>query len=105
MGAADELLRYSGMLPFVLEVICTEFSNKRAAFILRLTISFRSVDRILVEKPQGHFAHRRHRRKWEVNVRMVLREIFFESVDSTDLTLDMDKWRKLVITLTEIGGS
>jgi hypothetical protein len=63
---------------FILEVRIIEFSKKPAAFIGRVTILFRY---ILVEKPQGHFTHRRHRRKWEFNVRMVLREKDFESVD------------------------
>jgi len=38
MGAADELLRYSGILAFILEIRITEISKKRVAFIFRLTI-------------------------------------------------------------------
>jgi hypothetical protein len=46
----------------------------------------------LVRKPKGKGPLRRPRRKTEDNIRMDLRDIWWENVDWTLLTQDEDQW-------------
>jgi hypothetical protein len=55
--------------------------------------------RILVRKPEGIRPLGRHRRRWEVNIKMVLREIGWGGMDWIDLAQDRDQWRALVNTV------
>jgi hypothetical protein len=52
----------------------------------------RNAYRILVRKPEG----KRHRRRWEDNIKMDLREIGWGGMDWIDLAQDRDQWRALV---------
>ena len=54
------------------------------------------VYRVLVEKPEGKRPHRRHRLRWEDNIKVDLQEVGCGSVDWFELTQDRDRWRALV---------
>jgi hypothetical protein len=56
----------------------------------------RNLYKILVGKPRGKKPFRRHRHRWEVNIRMDLREIWWEGVDWIHLIHDRDQWQALV---------
>jgi hypothetical protein len=45
-----------------------------------------------VEKPGEMRRLRRHRRRWEDNIKMDLREIEWSGVDWIDLAQDRDQW-------------
>jgi hypothetical protein len=52
--------------------------------------------RILVGKPEGKRPLGRPRRRWADNIKMDLREIGWDGMDSIDLAEDRDQWRALV---------
>jgi hypothetical protein len=54
--------------------------------------------RILVGRPEGNRPLGRHRRSWEDNIKMDLREIGWGGVDWIDLAQDRNQWRALVNT-------
>jgi hypothetical protein len=54
---------------------------------------------ILVGKPEWRSPLGRHRRRWEDNVKMDLREIGFGYVDWINLAQDRDRWRAVVNTV------
>ena len=56
----------------------------------------RGVYRVLVGKPEGRRPLGRHRRRWEDNIRMDLREVGCGCVDWMELAEDRDRWRALV---------
>jgi hypothetical protein len=60
---------------------------------------------ILVGKPEGKTSLGRHRRRWEDNIRMNLREIVWEVVDWIDLAEVRDQWRDVVNTEMNIRVS
>jgi hypothetical protein len=62
----------------------------------------RNAYRILVEKPEGKRPLGRPRRRWEVNIRMDLREIGWGGMDWIDLVQDRNQWRALVNTVMNI---
>jgi hypothetical protein len=62
----------------------------------------RNVYRALMGKPEGKRPLGRPRRRWEVGIRMDLREIGWESVDWIQLAQDMDRWRALVSTVMNL---
>jgi hypothetical protein len=45
---------------------------------------------------------RRPRRKWVNNIKMVLREIGWDGMNSIDLAQDRDQWRTLVNTVMNL---
>jgi hypothetical protein len=51
---------------------------------------------IVVGRPEGRRPLGRHRRRWEDNIKMDLREIGFGDVDLIHLAQDRDRWRALV---------
>jgi hypothetical protein len=51
---------------------------------------------ILVGRPEGRRPLGRHRRRWEDNMKMDLREIGFGDVDWIHWAQDRDSWRALV---------
>jgi hypothetical protein len=57
---------------------------------------------ILVGKPEGRRPLGRHRRGWEDNIKMDLREIGFGDVDWIRLAQDADRWRALVNTVMNL---
>jgi len=57
---------------------------------------WRGVYRVLVGKPEGRRPLGRPRRRWEVNIRMDLREVGCGCVDWMVLAQDRDRWRALV---------
>jgi hypothetical protein len=59
----------------------------------------RSVYRILVGKPEGK---RPLGRRWVVNIKVDLREIGWDVVDSIDLAQDRDQWRAQVNTVMNL---
>jgi hypothetical protein len=56
----------------------------------------RDAYRILVGKPEGKRPLGRPRRRWVDNIKMNLREIGWDGMDSIDLAQDRDQWRALV---------
>jgi hypothetical protein len=56
----------------------------------------RNACNILIGKPEGKRPLRRHRRRWEYNVRMDLREIEWQGVDRIHLAQVRDQWRAVV---------
>jgi hypothetical protein len=60
---------------------------------------------ILVGKPEGKRPLGGSRRRWEDNIRIVLREIGWECVDWIYLTQDRDRWRAVCGHGNESSGS
>jgi len=56
----------------------------------------RGVYRVLMGKPEGKRPLRRHRRRWEDNIKMDLQEVRFEGMNWLDVAQDRDRWRALV---------
>jgi hypothetical protein len=56
----------------------------------------RGVCRLLVVKPGGKRPLGRPRCRWEDNIRMVLQEVGFGSMDWIELAQDRDRWWALV---------
>jgi hypothetical protein len=56
----------------------------------------RNVYRVLVGKPEGKRPLERPRHRWEVGIRMDLREIDWRHVEWIHLAQDRDRWRALV---------
>jgi len=54
--------------------------------------------RWLVEKPEGKRPLGRYSRRWEVNIRMDLREIGWKGVDWIHLAQERDQWCAIVNT-------
>jgi hypothetical protein len=57
---------------------------------------------ILVENPKGKRPVGRPRRRWVDNIKMDLREIEWDGMDSIDLAQDRDQWRALVNTVMNL---
>jgi hypothetical protein len=55
-----------------------------------------------VGKPEGKRPLGRPRRRWEVNIRMDLREIGWGGMDWVDLAQDGVQWRSLVNTVMNL---
>jgi hypothetical protein len=62
----------------------------------------RNAYRILVGKPEVNRPLGRPRRRWEVNIRINLREIGWGGMDWIDLAQDKDQWRALVNTVMNL---
>ena len=56
----------------------------------------RVVHRVLVGKPEGKRPLRRPRRRWEVNIKMNLKEVGCRGMEWIDLAHDGERWRALV---------
>jgi hypothetical protein len=52
--------------------------------------------RALVGKPEGRRPLGRPRRRWEDNIKMILREVGWGNMDWINLAQDRDRWRALV---------
>jgi hypothetical protein len=57
---------------------------------------------ILVGRPEGRRLLGRPRRRWEDNIKVDLREIWFGDVDWINLAYDRDRWRALVNTVMNL---
>jgi hypothetical protein len=62
----------------------------------------RGLYNILVGRPEGRRPLGRHRRRWEDNIKMDLREIGFGDVDWIHLAQDRGRWRALVNTVMNL---
>jgi hypothetical protein len=51
---------------------------------------------VLVGKPEGKRPVGRHRRRWDVNIKVGVQEVGWSCVDSIDLAQDRNRWRALV---------
>jgi hypothetical protein len=58
--------------------------------------------RILVGKPEGKRPLGRHRREWEDNIKMDLRETGWSGMDRIDVAQDRDQLRTLVNTVMNL---
>jgi hypothetical protein len=56
----------------------------------------RNVYKTLIRKPEGDRPFRSPWHRWEVNIKMVLREIEFEHVDWIHGGLSRDRWQAVV---------
>jgi len=56
----------------------------------------RGVYKVLVGKLQGKRPLRRHRRRWEDNIKIDLQEVGCGGMDWIELAQDRDRWRALV---------
>jgi hypothetical protein len=56
----------------------------------------------MVRKPEGKRPHGRPRRRWEDNIIMDLREIWWKAVDWMQLAQDRYQWRALVNTVMNL---
>jgi hypothetical protein len=57
---------------------------------------------VLVGRPEGRRPLGRHRRRWEDDISMYLREIGFGDVDWIHWAQDRDRWRALVNTVMNL---
>ena len=58
--------------------------------------------RVLVGKPEGRRPLGRPRRRWVDNIRMDLKEVGCEFMDSIVLAQDRDRWRTLVSAVMKL---
>jgi hypothetical protein len=58
-----------------------------------------------VGKPEGNRPLGRPRRRWVDNIKMHLRELGWDGMDSIDLADDRDQWRALVNTVLNLRVS
>jgi hypothetical protein len=65
----------------------------------------RNAYQMLVCKPEGKRLHTRPRRRWEGNVRIIVREIGWQGMDWIHLAQDRDQWRAVVNTIMNIWVS
>jgi hypothetical protein len=65
----------------------------------------RNAYRILVGNPEGKRPLGRPRRRWVVNIKIVVREIGWDGMDWIDLAQDRDQWRALVNTVMNLRVS
>ena len=56
----------------------------------------RSVYRVLVWKPEGKRPFGRPKRRWQINIKMVLQEVGCGSTGWIDMFQERDKWRAFV---------
>jgi hypothetical protein len=56
--------------------------------------------KVFVGKSERKRPLEKQRRGWEDNIRMNLREIWWECVDRINLAVDRDQWRALVNTIS-----
>jgi hypothetical protein len=66
-------------------------------YILRMEL-MRNDTKFCSEKPYGKGRLERPRHRWEGNIRMDLRELRCEDVDSVHLAQDRDQWHALVMS-------
>jgi hypothetical protein len=57
---------------------------------------------VLVGRPEGRRPLERPRRRWEYNIKMDLREIWFGDVDWIQWAQDRDRWRAPVNTVMNL---
>jgi hypothetical protein len=62
----------------------------------------RNAYRISVGIPEGKRPLGRPRRRWLDNIKIYLRKIGWDGMDWIDVTQDMDQWRALVNTVTNL---
>jgi len=64
--------------------------------------AMRNAYNILARKPEGKSPLGRHRRRWEDNIKIDLRETEWEGVDWIDLAQDRDQWWAHVNTVMNL---
>jgi hypothetical protein len=62
----------------------------------------RVVYRVLVGKSEERRPLERPRHRWEVNIKMDLREVGWGGIDWIDLAQDRDRWRAVVYTVMNL---
>jgi hypothetical protein len=62
----------------------------------------RGVYRVLVGKPEGKRPLGRPRRGWKDNIKMDLQEVVCGGMDGIELAQDRNRWRALVIAVTNL---
>jgi hypothetical protein len=82
----------------------TQKSLKSNSFYFKhfFVIILSNIYNILIGRPEGRRPLGRHRRRWENNIKMDLREIGFQDVDWIHLAQDRDRWRALVNTVMNL---
>ena len=93
----NEELRDLYSLPNILQVVKSRRMGW-AGHVAR-TGEERGVHRVLVVKPEGKRPLGRPRRRWEDNIKMILREVGRGGGDWMELAQDRGRWRTLVNTV------
>jgi hypothetical protein len=65
----------------------------------------RDVYMVLMGKPEGKRPLRRHRRRWEDNIKMELQKVGCEGMDWIELAQNRDRWRALVTAVKNLRVS
>jgi hypothetical protein len=71
-------------------------------FVARMGGEGRGVYRVLVGRPEGKRPLERHRRRWEDNIKMDLREIGIDGANWIQLAQDRVQWRACVNTVMNL---
>jgi hypothetical protein len=64
--------------------------------LLQFVLVARNIYNILVRRFEGKRPLVRPRRRWEANIRMILREVGWKGLDWVQLVKDREQWRVLV---------
>jgi hypothetical protein len=64
--------------------------------------AIRNAHKIFVGKPAAKWPHGRYRRRWQDNIKTVLREIGWWSVDWMHVAQDGNQWRAVVNTVMNL---
>jgi hypothetical protein len=84
----NERLHYLSASPNIIRVI----KSRRMKWAGHVACMGLKWIQILVEKSEGKRPLRKHRRRWEDNIRMDLREILWKGVDWIHLSQERDQW-------------
>jgi hypothetical protein len=96
----NEELHGLNSLPSIVRVIKAR-RMRWAGHVARMG-EVRGAYNILVWRPEGKRPLGRSRRRWEDNIKMDLREIWFGDVDWMHWAQDRDRWRALVNTVMNL---
>jgi hypothetical protein len=96
----DEELHSLYSLPSIIRVI--KARRMRWAGHMARMVEVRGAYNILVGRPEGRRPLGRPRHRWEDNIKMDLREIWFGDVDWIHLAQDRDRWWALVNTVMNL---
>jgi hypothetical protein len=99
-NTVDNLLKGLYFSPSIIRVTKAR-SMRWAGHVARMG-EVRGAYNILVRRPEGRRPLGRPGRKWEDNIKMDLREIWFGDVDWIHLAQDRDRWRALVNTVMNL---
>jgi hypothetical protein len=86
--------------PYIIRLIKSK--RMRGSGHVALMGVMKNAYKILVRKPEERRLLERPRHRWEVNIRIDLREICWEDVDWIHLAQDRDQWWDVVNTIIDL---